>query len=212
MRKKRIINNTKNLSILLLFIISFILIGCEEPLGLRIGFNFDREERNLLVAVSSEEREFYVDDVWLDFHFGWNGTRMTRLEDGRAAFEASDEEVIIIGVGLYIVNQRNINHTINGDDYRVRPYATFLRMIYIEEFRSTDFEARNVRRREKSFNHVESFKIPSEQLINQGSRVGVVVFMIIMVIHCSERGMYSLSDFTRIGLGYEFIDENTVRF
>ena len=216
--RKGKVNNIRLFSIMLLMFLGAGLFGCLENFtGTRIGFSFyTRENTDILVAASSEQREFDVSDVMLDFHFGWNGLVFDRsLENGVLDF-GNPEQGVTIGVALYFVNS-NISPNFFREseflDYKNRDNAAFIRLIELDEFGTIQYRAEQSRRTGRIFNHSEELLIPIEQLnIYPMFRGGMITFVVSFIGYCEIRNIYFASWGSWMEMSYRFINETIIEF
>lgn len=182
----------------------FALVGCAKKSGFEIGFNYVRgEERGQFIAVAarSDKTEFNIDDVTIEFSFGWFDYELDE-------YYPREKFVIFFINGLdnnYVVGQFNPYDLSNNIDK-----AEFIREIVPSEFISEKYRLTTSWKRGKEFAHSEMIKVPSNLFINNNTDgEGEVVLMLAEII--GDSGVYGVTRYRSIRLVYKFIDENTIK-
>ena len=196
----------------ILFCVVFSLAGCANDVdkkynGLSIGFNYTGSRYHVIMcATRSEETTFDIDDVTLDFYFGWFASEPP-LNATAVAPDGLGEEV---RYALYFTEEELFVGS--GSFWHIGDYCDlegnyFIRKIFPEEFTSETFRASQTKCAGKIFNHSESITIPKEMFSKPNGRFW---FRIQEVFGSQEKGFYSELG-GNIGIYYEFINDNTVR-
>lgn len=189
-------------SLLLLVFFSISLIGCSENFAVNIGFSRGQGLSGLRVAARSNQREFNVSNVNLEFHFGW---------EHQPRNNPWSEEYTSVGYALYFVTGSFVYQNA-FIDYQNIENAFFIRLIPLDEFREHSFSVFSSFWRGTRFNHFENLIIPREVIRDCTVAVRSIAFAILEILLNNNSYEYRSNMFDSIYLRYEFINEETIRF
>ncbi|MDR2090340.1 MAG: hypothetical protein LBP62_01600 [Clostridiales bacterium] len=194
------------IALMLLAVVSAtMLTGCwwlfkeEEKTGLEAGFRHPNYLGNIVAGAKSENTEFDLDDITLDFYYGlWRG-RNSGPSD-------SDKKKYFIAVyfikGGYIGSLRAGNF----DDYKNIEGFYFVKDIPLDEFNSSSYAIKYVT--PKHFAHSEQITVPRE--IIEDSIRDYFYFTVQIVIFDKQENKYEF-DYKTSGSTTFTHNENTVR-
>ncbi|MDR3318951.1 MAG: hypothetical protein LBS99_05880 [Clostridiales bacterium] len=187
----------------LLFLLPvFLLTGCGNGNGLKVGFEYGFSPNPIACAVKSEKTEFDIDDVTLDFYYG----------SPESAWGIGDGNYELVCFAVYFCNSKYLSTieylTTVIDDYRIIYGYFFVKEISPEEYASGDYDVENKMFSDKKFNHYETLTVPKEALELSKGYFGLTIM----------ETYYSQKDdgycVTHKGFGavrYEKITDRTVR-
>lgn len=167
--------------------------------GFSIGFNYKGGKIDtIMCAARSEKTVFDVNDVTLDFYFGWFEPLPVGYID--------PDSYGIIRAALYFSN--NFMWAGIVEDYRNIENKYFIREILFGEFVSETFAVSMTKKSGKNFSHKESLTIPKELF---GEKIGLVYFGIVELSFSESSNTYYGGVRGYVQIWYEYIDDNTVR-
>jgi hypothetical protein len=181
-----------------MFVIIFSFSGCGNKDGFEIGFGWQREVSSpIMVAARSDKTEFDIDDVTIEFSFGWYQTNLLQYSP--------------VGFALYFIDQSgySVQREEYFDDYTNQEAMTFIRIIETNEFVTEDYKVEMTRREGKSFSYSEKITIP-KSLLNSAPH-GSVLFLVSAVLYSHENDSFFHSFGGTVELNYELINENTIK-
>jgi len=163
---------TKIIVTAILFIVAFGaggMLGCGSNYAIERGFDYfgrSQNEGGFRTAVRSQRREFDINDVTLEFFFGWRHTLAT---------EVPHERFVITSVALFFASNHVNAELSHVDEYKDIDGITLIRVIPREEAFSGEYFIQRQRRRRPwdfwldhggsdriIFSHSEMITIPSE--------------------------------------------------
>lgn len=209
----------KTVILILLVLLITSLMDCHNqfnPNGTEIGFGYDYQQRPLMAAVKSNQKEFNINDSTLDFYYGWNDGTF-EIRDGKMDFGYDWDDGILVGVGLYFIDYDGYKmHEFSNfefKNYAERPHANFIKIIPIEEFGTEKYQVNNTRRGGKKLNHVESITIPKEYLktFSEYGKRGRIVFTLNFIIYYPEREIYLSGWGGELILRYEYLSSEIIK-
>ena len=199
----------KSITIMLVLVmLASMLTGCTADIdgeykGYSNGFNYNdhRLKSSVMCAARSEKTEFDVDDVTLDFYFGW-----WERQPSDPSYPGIKS---LLGYALYFCNEQIETKTnINTEDYKNIPGHYFIKEIPTDEFNSDKYSISMKKSIGRVFKQSESFTVPKE-LFDQ--KRGTILFSFHTVILLLENSQFYNYREEYIRIEYEFIDDNTVR-
>jgi hypothetical protein len=164
-----------------------MLTGCEwlfgkpEETGLKIGFKTPRYN-GIVIGIESENTEFDMDDITLNFYYGLWRTKL---------YEPSDDESYEAFIAVYFIKggyQDNLKSTF--DDYRDIEGFYYMKNIPLEEFNSDAYKINSPRTPSK-YAHSEQITIPKE-FIESLDR-NIFYFTVQIVVFDKEENKYKFS-------------------
>lgn len=169
--------------------------------GLSIGFNYTYyTHSSIMCAARSDKTEFDVNDVTLDFYFGW-----CQQPPGKPAYPDIYSAIVY---AIYFGNNKSFNRSIqNIEDYKDILDHCFVKEISIEQFDSDEFAISMKKNTGKVFKQSEKYTIPKE-LFDQST--GYVYFWI-RNIWLKEDNQFLTQDGECVSIKYDFINDNIVR-
>ncbi|MDR3318952.1 MAG: hypothetical protein LBS99_05885 [Clostridiales bacterium] len=186
----------------LLFLLPvFLLTGCGNGNGLKVGFGSGNNRAAIMVAVKSEKTEFDIDDVTLDFYYG--GSDIGKY--GGEAYERIGFAVYFFN-GKYLKTIKNLEPVI--EDYRAIPGFYFVKEISPEEYASGDYDVEIKGFSDVKFNHNETLTVPKETL--ELSK-GYLCLTVMEIYYLPGGEVYCVHHTGHVGVRYEKINDRTVR-
>lgn len=193
----------KKLVILVLaFVVLFSMSGCIVDIdgrykGFSSGFNYQWSgDTPIVCAARSDKTNFDINEVTLDFYFGW-------------IHEPYGPDNRPITFALYVANGEAYQSTIrNIDDYKNLEGHVFLKEIATSEFASDEYYVSMTQSKGKVYKQSERYTI-SKALFSLKS--GNFYFCGRMIGFSNEDNQFYTSTGEYIKIGYEYIDESTVR-
>jgi len=201
--------------VVILLLIPFLLTGCfllkPKPImcdsPLCVGFNYyygGATGGEGAVAVKGDRLEFDVDDVVLDWYYGYIS------EPGGVYIPPNYTR---IGFGLYFVKSES---QMPDYDMRIEDYH-FVENMYLQkymtqdEYLSKEYQVTETKEEGRVFQQHSLFKIPS-QLFTEPNRE--VMLQNFIIYYSQEENMYRLSSSRGGGvtLHYKFTGEKTIKF
>ncbi|MDR3263424.1 MAG: hypothetical protein LBT30_03860 [Clostridiales bacterium] len=163
------------------------LTGCPRKTinGLQIGFKAPRYN-SISVGIKSENIEFDLDDITLNFYYGFRRVKVSELSDRKRY-----EQFIV----LYFVRGEYVNNAVSAlyDDYKNIEGFYFVKEIPLEEFNSSAYEVKN-HNRPSGFAHSEQITV-NREIIDSSTR-SYFYFAVQVVIFDKQENKYEFSDQT----------------
>jgi hypothetical protein len=175
--------------------------------GLSIGFSFTGPHYSpIMYAVRSDEVEFNVDNVTLDFYYGWFGELPYWHTDKTLGYD--------VCVAFYVTT-REVGQWIDPQvDYQNVENQYFITEVSAEEFWSESFIASQTKSKGKIFNHSgKSITIPKEAFSKQE---GILELYAQIISYSYEDELFNFdssysSSWYTIYIHYNYISDNTVK-
>lgn len=189
--------------------IMLTLSGCQGPdskyKGFSKGFGYKVPYgTQLVLGARSEKTEFDVDDVTLDFYYGWYdyyGSTYT-IPDNTPKYEFKC-------IALYLSNTHDSIWSEDKEDYRNVENNYLVKEITPKEFASESYNISQKKSSGRDFR--QSIKLTVSEELFELKPVGNFCFCIKLIVHEISQNLYSYGDDAYLDIRYEYISENTVR-
>jgi hypothetical protein len=190
----------------LLIFLFFILTSCQTPNveGLNVGFGYTLEPHAIMVGVKSEETQFEINNIQLDFYYGF---------DGSFSFSTDNENDELTGFGIYfcygeyLYSIKAYRQTV-FDNYHSVENHIFVKEVLSEERLTGDFGYTNNYSSGVQYAHHEMFTVPSEVIL--GTK-GKIYFRIIAIQYSADGNYYFFTEQNVIRIDYETLDNGKVK-
>ncbi|MCL2234754.1 MAG: hypothetical protein FWC02_03650 [Firmicutes bacterium] len=181
--------------------------GCgDRHYGINAGFNRRQVglQDSFWIAVRSEGFEFDVDNVELEFFFGWSPSGWSEFTDYRDIFV------------LYFFDSSDLHSKILNDLFcyyghkdvkSVSEYLHYIETICGDVFRSEQFATNSPRRGVRQFNHSQIIVIDQDILLLSQGGIGFMVALFSL----DEEGILRGEFAPHIIVWFQLVNHNTVR-
>lgn len=192
------------IAVLMAFVL--ILTGCSGDIdgkykGFSSGFNFTRSTHStVMCAARSEKTEFDINNVMLDFYFGWYQ---------EPPYLHSDSTKNSFMVLYFCKAQSDLPmHKVGESDYRNIEDLYYLMDIPMQEYITDKYVININKSTGKVFSQSKNFTVPKDIFEPQKDRFW---FFISEGFYSENDNTYSVHIETYMSIKYEYIDDNMVR-
>jgi hypothetical protein len=177
--------------------------------GLSIGLDYRNPKSlpRIVGAVRSDKTEFNVDDVTLDFYYGWNREIPYIVKQNDIIEQEQGKWDYTLGFVLCLCNPDFVYNNIPRHDDKI----FYAKEIPVDEFITDEYKVTFTKREGKQFQQRTSLTVPKEMLKTPGGRIWFTIETI-WYSHVDGKQQYrDDTTFEWVSIRFEYISENTVK-